>query len=372
MGNSVRILHWTLSFTILVITSGACGEATALESCSARVSITLPDTSVYSNSDLTIPIRIDNPLDTIVGFAVWIGLDRPADIMAFLTDSLWSFDTTYWKCTNYSGPNCVDSIPVPADSPWTTIHIDTFNVMEGNIDTSGTLIAGWEYVQSRTFSGTGIDLLIVGIANLPGGPLTRGFAPQFGGTLVKMLADVFEDNDPFTDSTVVMTINAETGPNLGVVTQDPYWSIWKKVPYWDSLCWVCSNWNIDSTANPPETTSCNSWYLSDVPPCDSITVQLDSMLVLDSTKLCLTNGSVKILPPPQFICGDLNGDSAQANVLDLNFQVNRIFRNGPLPFYPEAADVNCDGANGNILDLNAIINRIFRNGPALCNGGWCP
>jgi len=361
-----------LPLIILALSGHVFGENMATPVCSARVNIILPDTSVLSNTDLAIPIRIDNPFDTIVGFTVWIGLDRPANIMAFLTDSLWSFDTTYWKCTNYMGPNCVDSIPVPADSPWTSIHIDSFNIMEGTIDTSGTLIAGWEYVQSRTISGTGTDLLIVGIANLPGGPVTRGFASQSGGTLVKMLADVFEDNEPFSDSTVIMSIDAETGPSLGVVTIDPYWSIWKKEPYWDTLCWVCSQWVIDSSMSPPETTSCNSWYISETGPCDSVTVQLDSMLVLDSTKLCLRNGSVKILPPLPYICGDLNGDSFAANILDLNFQVTRIFRSGPLPVYPEAADVNCDGSNGNILDLNTIINRIFRNGPPLCNGGQCP
>lgn len=62
--------------------------------------------------------------------------------------------------------------------------------------------------------------------------------------------------------------------------------------------------------------------------------------------------------------GDLNGDGMNANIIDLNFLVNRIFRGGPAASCPEEADVNSDGTPSNIVDLNFLVNRIFRGGAA--------
>ncbi|HEX2896849.1 MAG TPA: SBBP repeat-containing protein, partial [candidate division Zixibacteria bacterium] len=62
--------------------------------------------------------------------------------------------------------------------------------------------------------------------------------------------------------------------------------------------------------------------------------------------------------------GDCNNDGTDANILDLNFLVNRIFRGGASAVCPEEADVNSDGTPQNILDLNYLVNRIFRGGPA--------
>jgi hypothetical protein len=71
-------------------------------------------------------------------------------------------------------------------------------------------------------------------------------------------------------------------------------------------------------------------------------------------------------PPPSCcigIRGDFNGDGTNANVLDLNYCVNRIFRGGALPACLPEGDVNSDGTSTNILDLNFLVNRIFRGGP---------
>ncbi len=68
-------------------------------------------------------------------------------------------------------------------------------------------------------------------------------------------------------------------------------------------------------------------------------------------------------------CGDINGNLTGLNIIDLNYLVNKIFRNGPLPIFPPAANLNGDGTNGNILDLNVLVNSIFRNGPKP-NCGW--
>jgi hypothetical protein len=65
--------------------------------------------------------------------------------------------------------------------------------------------------------------------------------------------------------------------------------------------------------------------------------------------------------------GDLNGDGAEANVLDLTQAVDCIFR-GALPSICRVChgenDVNRDKAPLDVLDLTYLVDRIFRGGPA--------
>ncbi len=63
------------------------------------------------------------------------------------------------------------------------------------------------------------------------------------------------------------------------------------------------------------------------------------------------------------IRGDIDGDGTDANILDLTYMVDRIFRGGPVPGCPNEADVNSDGTAANILDLTFLVDRIFRGGP---------
>ena len=62
--------------------------------------------------------------------------------------------------------------------------------------------------------------------------------------------------------------------------------------------------------------------------------------------------------------GDVNSDGNNANILDLTYLVDRIFRGGPPALCPKEADVNSDGNTSNILDLTFLVDRIFRGGPA--------
>ncbi len=59
--------------------------------------------------------------------------------------------------------------------------------------------------------------------------------------------------------------------------------------------------------------------------------------------------------------GDVNCDGGVANILDLTYYVDFIFRGGPAPDIV-GGDVNANGAR-NILDLTYLVDRIFRGGP---------
>ena len=366
VGNTSRRIFWLLILAIFFLATSAMNSPNESSDCDIIVS--LPNTTAFPFTELAIPVFLDNLGDTIVGFSIWIQTSGTPGAMAFQTDSGISMDTTYWQCVSGTPPNCTDSINVPPDSVWDFIHVDSYAVVIANFDTTGTLIAGWEYVDTRSFSGNGTDLLVVGIANLPGGPIIKGFAPQVGGTLIKILADVFEDTDPFTDSIVHLQINRDLKDNLNFATSPPQ-NFWLPIPFLDTNCFVCTQWDIDNTQNPPETLGCLAYMQTPFPPCDSMEIVLDTFYMLDTSKICLNNGSVKILPP--YICGDLNGDGNVGNILDLTFLVNRIFRGGPESNPPQAGDVNCDGGNGNILDLTKIVDRIFRSGPPLCTAPSC-
>jgi hypothetical protein len=75
--------------------------------------------------------------------------------------------------------------------------------------------------------------------------------------------------------------------------------------------------------------------------------------------------TVFYFPPPCCIGirGDINDDGIDANILDLTYLVDRIFRGGPIPSCLIESDLNSDGTPANILDLTYLVDRIFRGGP---------
>jgi plastocyanin len=66
--------------------------------------------------------------------------------------------------------------------------------------------------------------------------------------------------------------------------------------------------------------------------------------------------------------GDVNSDGLDANILDLTFLVDVIFRGGPDPNCDGEADIDGDGTPANIIDLTSLVDAIFRGG---ANPGAC-
>ena len=71
-------------------------------------------------------------------------------------------------------------------------------------------------------------------------------------------------------------------------------------------------------------------------------------------------------PPPEYICGDANGDE-MVNVSDAVYIINYVFVSSSTPPDPiESADVNCD-TNVNVSDAVFVINYVFSHGKSPCD-----
>jgi len=337
IGVPVVVVMWCV-FTLLVIPSA--------QAQLPNLQVQISDTTAPPGAENTvISVFMDNFQDTVAGFNIWLQLDRP-DIMIYQTDSGIFIDTTWWECTEWQETVCLDSVMVPewkctewectewqdtvcidstcidsTDSAWDFRHIDTTDVLIGNFDTTGTLCSGWQYVNARSLSGYGFDLNIAGIANLPSGDTISGIAPQQGGVLIKLLADVFDIPDTMQDRTVNIMIQHNTldhfnfslpdGSSIGI--------LYDTVP--DTNCWMCTLWAGDE---------CLNWERVSIPPpegCDSIDVDTNLVPYLDTVNVILIDGSVEV---ESYACGNVDGDpGGNVNVADLTYLVTYLFRGGP-------------------------------------------
>lgn len=357
------------------------------------------DTVAYpgeKNSVISIFLSNYNPYE-VVGFNLWLQLDRP-DLLVFQTDIDSSIDTTrwlcidttefgecidslhvtgdtiFWYCNQADGQgNCTDSTMVPADSvhlhdfwylaEWDFSYVDTNEIKIGNIDVSGTLIEDWEWSDARSLSGQGTDLNIAGIADLPALPTQPGIAPQVGGLLVKMLADVADIPDTLEDRQVNIMIQYRflghfnfsdpDGTSIGIAT--------KEVP--DTNYWNCTSW---------AGSTCLSWTRFPHPPADSMAIEIDTIAYVDTLHVWLYNGSLTILPPLEGICGDINGNMNEViDISDLVFLIDYMFMDGPEPEPLWVADLQCSGDLIDIADLVFLIDFMFVEGPAPCDHPDC-
>lgn len=309
------------------------------------------DTGAYpGQQDVIVPIYMNNYSDSVVAFQLWLQLDRP-DIAVFSMDSATVVDTTYWDCLAWDSGVCVESVLTTAEGEWDFFHVDTNEVLKGDIDTVGTLCSGWEYIDGRSLSGYGYDLSISGIADLPGPPTTPGIGPQQGGVLINLLFDVFDIPDTMTDRTVNIIISSQCfsdpdGNCIGEVVIDSVL---------DTTCYVCTQW-LDSI--------CLNWEEVWPPPpegCDSMVIEWE--YIFDTTGVFLFDGSITVVGPPP-ICGDVNGDRLGPNVADLTYFVDWLFFGGPPLPVMEAANV--DGTGGiNVADLTYLVSYLFYGGPPL-------
>ncbi len=332
------------------------------------LSVKISDTvAVSGEQNSVISIYLDNYVDSIAGFNLWVRLSN-IEICEFQKDTVTEHDTLYWRCLAYSGPNCVDSMDITdsvlADPgyPYDMLSVDIHQVEVGSFDTENTLISNWEYVTAQPL-GTKYDLNIVALADQPGGAITPGFGPQTGGLLIKLLADVYDFPDSVLDTLsinpVAITVEYHSPSYFGFARPNGTSIGIAYNQILDTNMWVCEQWLGDS---------CLSWVRTSTPPYDSIEIVPDSVAYIDTTVVIIEPGSLTILSGDPYVCGDLNGDE-MVNVSDMTYMISYLFSGGPAPVVFAAGDLNCDGLI-NVSDMTYMISYLFSGGPAPCAN--CP
>lgn len=363
-----NLKHFGLvSLVILIAFFMATPQAEGFANLEVKVGDT---TGSAGEQNSVISIFMTNWADSVAGFELWLVLSRP-DIIEFQTTYDTSYDTTYYRCTTWSGPDCIDSIDVTdsvlADTNHPTIIqydwtvIDMWEGWIGNHDVSGTLVENWEWTMSKSLGGLGHDLKIAGRANTIPPPFTPGIGwPQLGQIpLIKILADVYDIPDSWEDRTVDIVVQANNldnfsfsdadGNSIGVITDTIY----------DSTCFWCEEWVT------PDSIDC--YLYSDV-PCDSIGVVIDStkccdtILVgyLDTAYVHIYDGTFTVLAG---LCGDSNDDGL-VNIFDVTFMIAYLYLGGPPPTNEDMCNVNGDSLF-NIFDVTYLISWLYKGGTAL-------
>ena len=265
-------------------------------------------TALPGEQGVVIPLYMKNYHDTIVGFNLWLMLDR-SDIMEF----------------------------------------------QIVLDLDGTLMEDWEIWGVNSLGGQGHDLVFYGISNFAP-PYTNAILPQYGEIpLVKVIADVYDIPDTMIERTVNIHVVTETidhfsfsdpnGNSIGIMIDS----------FPDTTWFICTEWS-----EPDPDSFCLNWEEVPGPPADSVDITWVLYGVVDTTKVVVTDGSLTVL---LLICGDIDGSDGNPNVVDLTYFVEYLFFGGPPPPVVEMANV--DGEGGiNVVDLTYLVDFLFFGGPA--------
>jgi hypothetical protein len=350
-----------------------------------QISLTDTTASVIDTNPCLL-VYLANPQDTVAAFSIRIVLDRP-DLIAFKTDEADTvIDTIDYKCMQWDNLVCIDSVPV--NPP----RIDTF-VVDGGIDTTGSLLSNWEYVHAVSFAPDRHDIKIVAFAESDlQQPYLRGIPPGYHPqVLFRLRFRVYPDAPVGEVAQALILENlSETnfsdpqGMLIGTITNvsicdTAYCEVWD---YGNNVCvtgltdippstydtmivdtfyryWVCQEWGQDSQGQD----SCLEWFSSPdtsyASMADSTSIDWQPWTIWNTeTVEFLQGGHVNIFPPP---CGEANGDYV-INIADVVYMINYIFKSGPPPAPLCLGDASGDGAV-NIADGVYLINYIFKAGP---------
>lgn len=220
------------------------------------------------------------------------------------------------------------------------------------VDTSGTLVSGWEMIRTP-FVGDMINILA--IANLIPPPVTPGIGyPQTGEIpLINLLVNFDMPPDTMSVNYIYVTIRSgihefnfsdESGNSIGINYGDPII---------DTSYYNCLEWDMDID------TFCLEWEEVPYPPADSMHVDTILNPYLDTSIVSIQGGFVYLIPD----C-DLMGDpncSGDLNLLDITFLIDYLYRNSTVSSCIIQGDVNCDCVI-NLLDIICLISHLYKNG----------
>ena len=277
-------------------------------SAQTRIEIRLDSVYAAEGQTARMPIYLANYLDTLAGIQMYFQVDRPGICSLMVT-----------------------------------------------VDTVGTLLSGWPYVEWRRIGAGPYDVSIVAVSTSPGGGSVPPLAPQSGEVpLVYLNLKVFTGLDPLFDTEAFINVRTNDPSWFGFSTPQGMLVGMTLTEVTDTLYYRCLQWAGDD---------CLGWQQVSLPPYDSMAIVIDTMLVLDTSQVkVLQRGYVGITP---WVCGDFNGDRF-VNLTDVTLLVNYLFGNGPPPGNLAPIDVAspCE-FQINLTDLTLLVNRLFQSGPPL-------
>ena len=294
------VLAATVAFLLLSVLAIPATAQLSLE-------IDIDDVVVQSSqTGVEIPIYMSNCCDVVVGFQIWLHLNRP-DFTEFTLDLV----------------------------------------------TEGTLIDGWGYATS-SLGGMNHDILITAGCGSP--PCDLAILPQDGEIpLLKVVANVYDLPDTMIERTADVWIEHDfldffsfsdpQGNSIGIITEE--------IP--DTSYYICHQWVEEVCIDSSRVTEFDPWDFYHV----------DTVLhgYLDTNAVKIDGGTLSL--GPLFMCGDINCTSVM-DISDLTFFVDYMFGGGPAPTYWQAADCDADGQI-TISDVTCIVCYLFQScPPPLC------
>jgi len=303
LDNKPAILRLVMSVLIVLsLASTASGQLPVLQ-------VSLIDTAYApGQTGVEFPVYLKNWSDSVAGFSLWIQMDQPGTA---------TFQPT--------------------------------------VITTGTLIDGWELIDSRHIGGAPYTLKITGLANMPAPPTTPPILPQQGQVpLVKLLLDIAPIPDTTSDRTVELIINDDNLANFNF--SDPMGNSIGTIrdSLLDTAWFSCLAW---------ESDSCIDWDIvyEEPPEYDTMVVYWDYFSYMDTASVFVVDGSITLTGG--FHCGDVNGSGNELiDIADLVYLIAWMFSGGPEPQPYLSGDCNGDSST-DISDVVCFAAFMFTGGP---------
>jgi hypothetical protein len=283
------------------------------------IQIKVSDTSANAGSQIPVTIFFSSgtpATDSVEAYAIWLKLDRP--------------DIAHFHYTLSSG------------------------VARGKFDTLGTLTRGFEYLDVRSTIGDGLDMLITAIANNNGGP--SGVKPPIpphrqNEVLIKLYLDILNISDTVSDRTININVEKHFLDKFVFSRPDGTAIGFYEAAVTDTVCYNCLQW-VGGICTIKQKVTC---------PGELSEVVLDTITLLDTTKVVAYNGSVVLTAGCCVgVTGNVNG-AGIVDLADLSSLVSYLTGGGYTPPCLKEANVNAVGIV-DLADLSALVSYLTGGG----------
>jgi hypothetical protein len=250
--------------------------------------------------DLNVYLR--NYVDTIAGFELWFVMDRP-DVAGFVL----------------------------------------------KVDTVGTLVSNWDYLDCRSVSGQGLDSKVTGMVDISAPFTKRGIPPQNGRKpLLSLQVSIPKSPGPLADTAFVHLVPVVE--NFGLATPDGRSVGITTCVEYDTTYLVCTQWLEDL---------CLHWEEVSGPPCDTFVLTPHEVYCVDTIDVIhLVSGFVRV---GDSLCGDIDESlDGLITMADLTRLIDNLFITLAPVRWPTLGNV--DGSADGLItmsDLTRMIDHLY-------------